>query len=157
MKHTYLIFILLFIASCGKDGGPSGASAQKQESPRGYVEVNNTSESVPDLLNVTLDLPVEVSGDRIVFLKSGSLIDQGNRKTCSLNIREQEIWHYSSSGNSLRIETADGFILSMTKLSSNDSGLYGVWTWHGQMNNMKTFRRITLLSGRIIINQDCEG
>lgn len=157
MKQTYLIFVLIFLVACGKDGGTSGNPSEKQEEQRGYVDVSNTTDGTPDLLNVTLELPAEISGDRVVFLKSGFMAEQGGRKTCALKINEQEIWHFSVNGNNMRFETADGTVLSMTRMSSSESSLYGVWTWHGQINNMKTFRRITLLSGRVIINQDCEG
>jgi hypothetical protein len=155
MKYSILMLLFL-IVSCGKNQSAS-SSAAVEEQERGHTGVNASDTAVPDLLNVTLDVPIELSTDRITFLKSASMTDQGKRHSCSMSVSDSEIWHYSLSGNQLNIEMVSGTQLNMVKHNSYGTGAHGVWIAKALSHGMKMIYRFTLFNDRIILNQDCEG
>lgn len=151
MKYS-LILVLVLLVSCGKNQGSADSGGKKQQrQERGFIDLSAVDSAMPDLLNVTLDMPADVTTDRIVFLKNGSKTDQGKKFSCSLNVKEGEIWHYSVSGDNLSLEMANGTRLNMTRQSSS------VWIATGTQNQLKMIYRFSLFNDRIILNQDCEG
>lgn len=156
MKYSILLLMFL-VVSCGKNQSSSSSSGARQEQQRGFIDLSESGTTVPDLLNVTLDVPVEITTDRITFLRNASLTDQGVRHSCGLNVKESEIWHYSVGGNRLNLEMANGSRLNMEKQSSYGTGAQGVWMARASNNGMKMIYRFTLFQDRIILNQDCEG
>lgn len=158
MKYILFILCLALMSACGKNAGTSsGSDGRQDQEHHGYIDVSSDTNAIPDLLNVTLEAPVQLSGDRIIFLKSLSRSDQGTRHACALSIREQEIWTYSVGGNKMRLEMGNGQMITLNRFSSTGPGAQGVWIWQGQENGMKIIRRFALLDGRMILNQDCEG
>ncbi len=143
MKIT-LILALLFVISCGKNGSSSGPGIEEQE---GYVDINPSAAGSSELMNVTVDVPVQITGDRIQFLRGVSLVDQ----KCSFQVNANEIWHSRQSGNQMSIERTDGTTMNFRR------NAHGLWASSGHNNGMKVTRRLYLLGGRFILNQDCEG
>lgn len=152
MKAFLILSLLFAITSCGKND--SSSSGPEEEAQNGYVDINNTG-SHPDLMNVTLDVPVRIGSDRIQILRGASLTDQGSRSLCSFQVRADEEWFYTLSGNQLRVDLADGSQMILKRLSGVN--VNGIWSWSGPHNGMKVIRRLSLLDDRLILNQDCEG
>ena len=153
MKVFILLSLLVVLTSCGKNGS-SSSSLPEEETQNGYVDVN-TIGTYPDLMNVTLDVQVKTGADRIQFLRTVSLLDQGSRSRCSLQVRTNEEWFYTLLGDQLRIDMTDGSQMILKRLSGVN--LNGIWTWSGTHNGLKVIRRLSLLDDRLILNQDCES
>lgn len=155
MKYSILLVLLLVTAACGKNQGSSGTS-DKQEQQRGFIDLA-AAEALPDLLNAVLDMPIELAPDRVIFLKNGTVTDQGLRKNCSLSVKQGESWFYSARGNNMTLDMANGQRINMVKQSSTGAEPQGVWIGRTLSNQMKMIYRFTIFHNRMILNQDCEG
>ncbi len=155
MNKLFLLSILVLLASCGKDG--SSSSSVKGPGPMNQEYEEVLTDSIPDLLNVTLDVPVEVTTDRIQFLRDASVADSGAHITCRLQTGTGDIWHHTLRGPNLSVDLGTGQPLTFKKESSLGAHPYGVWHWQGVENGMKVLRQLTLLEGRLILSQDCQG
>lgn len=163
MKSIFMMMFIFALVSCGKDsgGGSSGSTAesgperQTELTRNGYIDTSSRGET--DLLNVTVNAPVNINGDRITFNQGVQAVDRGSRLSCSLSVQSGEMWTFSISGKSLRLTQSSGKILNMKKLSGPEDSLLGNWLWQGNEDGMKLFRRLSIFQNRLIINQDCEG
>lgn len=162
MKHVFMMLFVFLLAACGKDSGSGAVSTVNVDSEQngsefirnGYVDATARGET--DLLNVTLNEQISISGDRISFMRPAQATDRGNKFSCSFTIPSNEQWTFAVAGHELRLTTSSGKIMNLKRIGSG-SDLVGRWLWKGSEDGMRIMRRITFLSDRIIINQDCEG
>jgi hypothetical protein len=165
MKLLLIVFLGESLISCGKNENNSkktnSKGIQEQEKDEGHAGRNSyvdiSSQSEVDLLNATINQLVEINGDRITFLNSAFEEDKGNRISCHISINQDDIWHYTVSGDKLELSFPSGQKVELSRIGKSSHDLNGSWLWRGNQGNVKIIRRYTFLPKRILINQDCEG
>lgn len=154
MKFILMILVMVSLVSCGKTGGSSSSNGPQEEQDRdGYLHTDAHEET--ELLNVTVNEAVSISGGQITFNRPVSVQDTGHRTSCSLSIASGETWQYRETSKGLEFIFPDGSKASLRPVSRT-SGITGTWTSVVTKNGMKISRRYAILQDRMIINQDCE-
>lgn len=160
MRSLIFCLALLGLASCGNSGSGSSKAPQEQQQRtiNGYMDLSNGLVGSSDLLTVTMDVPVNISADKIVFTSNRSATDSGEAITCSMNFSSGETYSYSVDSQNLVIVSSNGTSYTMTRSGNNGSDIIGTWTWSGSENGMAIHRRFSIpTKGRLIVNQDCES
>jgi hypothetical protein len=150
---------MLALCSCGNsNSGKSSPQPAQERTINGYMDLSNGLVGSSDLLTVTLDVPVNISADRIVFTSNRMGSDAGDSITCSMNFSSGEIYTYTVDGQNLVIQKSNGATYTMTRSGNHGLDIIGTWTWTGSENGMAIHRRFSILSNnRLIANQDCES
>jgi hypothetical protein len=159
MRSFILCLALLTLASCGNSGSGSGSKDPNHaQTINGYMDLSNGLVGSSDLLTVTMDVPVTISADKIVFSANRSATDTGNVISCSMNFSMGEAYSYSVNSQNLVIRSSNGTTYTMTRSGNNGTDIIGTWTWSGTENGIAIHRRFSIPnSGRMIVNQDCES
>lgn len=149
----FLIPVLLFIVvSCGKSSSSGDRSPEKEEAISD--EIDNVRES--DLLDVTLDVPVEITADKMTFRKSANQMVNGVRTNCSLAVENGESWDYTLSGDRLDIYQ-DRKKITLMRVSDGDT-IVGSFTWKGYEGGAFIIRRMTFIGrDRVVMRVSCEN
>lgn len=145
--------MLLSLVSCG----------EKSTSPQSENEVVRQNQDYAtdirevDLLDVAIDVPIELSSDKITFKRSSQNSASGVRTTCSVKVDAGETFQYGLSGNNLSLVQSDGKRLNFRRVSGEKS-LAGSWTSKSREGNTLVLRRITFLGdNRLVMRTHCEG
>lgn len=160
MRTLLLCLSLLTLASCGNSSsaGSKAPKAAQERTINGYMDLANGLVGSSDLLTVTMDIPVTISSDKIVFTSNRSASETGNAITCSMKFSSGETYSYSVDSQNLVILSSNGSTYSMTRSGNNGTDIIGTWTWSGNENGMAIHRRLSIPStSRLILNQDCES
>lgn len=142
--------MLLVLVSCGKSGSSNGGPRQEEEFNEGIDNITET-----DLLDVTVDVPVEISGNKIIFRKASNQLVSGAHSTCNLSVENGESWDYSVSGRTLSLYRGRGKT-NMVRVGEG-SGIVGSWVSKGYEGSQFIVRRVTFVSlDRVIMRAHCE-
>ena len=149
----FLIFLFLFI-SCGKNNIPSTQSVIKQPQDDEY----STTINEIDLLDVAIDVPIEISQNKIYFKNSEQQIAEGMHSNCQLNVSMEEPYDYKLAGNLLELKSVQGAWRKFLRGSGAPDLLIGTWTNKTIQGSMTIVNRITFVSeGRVIMRSHCES
>jgi hypothetical protein len=148
----FLLFIFLTaLVSCGQDGSKKGGEDVRQNDE--YI----TDVREVDLLDVAMDVPIEVSGNKIIFKQSVSDSSNGVASTCSIGVTTGETYDFSVNGSSMMIKTSTGKKMTFTRVSGEGNDLVGSWSGKFQEGPMFVMKRMTFVSqDRLIMRTHCE-
>ena len=110
MRFLLLTFLSVMV-SCGQ--GSSSKNATPDVQNQEYI----TEVRQVDLLDVAMDVPVEVSGNKIIFKESFSESTNGVSTTCSLGVTSGESYDFQISGISMLIKTSSDKKLTFRRVS----------------------------------------
>lgn len=159
MRLLSLCLLLTFLVSCGK----KSSSSQPGSDPTVVQEEEDRTSPVIDgdgmgteLLDAMVDVPVNVSGSEIKFLKAANSASKGRQIECKVGVKLGEVYQYSLSGNSLTLNT--GTTSYNMKRLNDGSGLRGVWVWKGNdAASGRTERLVTFVNEhRAVLRSNCE-
>lgn len=151
MRFILFIFLSVLI-SCGQDGTQKSAKDDRQDEE--YI----TDVKEVDLLDVAMDVPIEVSGSKIVFKQSFSDSANGMASTCSIGVTKGETYDFKVSGATMLIQTAGGEKMDFTRVSGEGNNLVGSWTGKFQEGRKLVMKRMTFVSeNRLIMRTHCES
>lgn len=151
MKVIIAAILVTVITSCGKENSAGSGPRQNQETESEDLSTGSSS----DLLNVTLDVPAEITSNQIIFQKAMSKSDKGEISDCSYQVTEGESYQYSVSGNELMVQT-NGSRLQMKRVENSGTGIFGSWYSLSKGTKSRRETRISILPSRVVINVDCE-
>lgn len=147
-----IIILLSVLVSCGQDG-PTKKSGDNDRQNEDYI----TDVKQVDLLDVALDVPIEVSGDKIIFKQAVSDSANGVTSTCSVGVVVGETYDYRVNGKSMTIKTSTGQKLNFTRISGEGNNLVGSWSGKFQEGATLVMKRMTFVSeDRMIMRTHCE-
>lgn len=149
-------FVLLILVSCGKTtSSGSGASDRSGRTPQYQLgAVEDIKET--DLLDATVDLPVEVTGSQIIFKRADTQAMTGLYMTCSVGVAFGEAWDYELDGSDTLIISTGGRSYTFKRVTPG-SGIIGGWNWREYDGETLYVRRMTFVtSNRVIIRTHCE-
>jgi hypothetical protein len=146
-----LLLGLSVLFSCGQESNNS-TGASREDQHQYYTDVREV-----DLLDVALDVPVEITGNQIVFKQSFANSENGVRTTCSVAVTSGEAYTYRLDGNSLIIQTAAGEKMRLSRVSG-ENGIVGSWTGRVRSGDQLMSRRLTFVSeDRLVMRTHCES
>lgn len=159
MRLVTFLSLLMFLASCGQDGG--GSSSTKS----GGCNLNGRAvacESIRgadglgiDLLESMIEVPVQISDSVITFMADKAATSEGRRISCPTSVRSGETYRYSLRDGGLFVATENGSY--QMKRTSSGEGLVGSWTWKGYIDQgTHVIRHMTILSSKVILRTSCE-
>jgi len=152
MRFLLLAFLSVVVVSCGQKGSSSSDETKRQNEE--YV----TDVREVDLLDVAMDVPVEISGNKIIFKQSITDSANGLRSSCSVGVTSGEAYSYKLSGSSLLILTASGQKMSFKRVSGDGDGLAGSWSGKAYEGSQLVMRRMTFLGNdRLVMRTHCES
>ena len=151
MRFLFLAFLFVMV-SCGQN--MSSTSSDKDElSNEEYV----TDIREVDLLDVAMDVPVEVRGNKIIFKSSANNSENGIRSSCAVGVTSGEAYDFSLNGNGLSIRTPQGEKMNFVRISGQ-SGIVGGWSSKVYKGEQLIMRRLTFVSeNRMVMRTHCEG
>jgi len=159
--------LLMFLISCGKSSTPSSSSDNRrgpavkpdvqeeiEEDIYRPEEVDTVVET--DLLDISMDVPVEISENRIMFQKTDSQMLAGIRANCSMSVESGEIWDYVLKGANV-LEVFKGREKMTMNRVGEGKGIIGSWSWKGYEGRTLILRRMTFVSmNRVVMRTHCE-
>jgi hypothetical protein len=153
MSILSLFSFLVLLASCvPQESSTKSAPIIRQNEE--YI----TDIQVSDLLDVVMDVPVEISNSQILFMRSSSQMAQGVRTSCSLEVKEGEVYSFILDGNFLQLKKNTGKVLGFKRVSGEKEGLQGSWVHKSQENRQLILRRLSIVgTNRVIMRTHCEG
>lgn len=153
MRILFLVFLGILV-SCGQSTTSSG---DKSERPNRQEEEYVTNIREVDLLDVSIDVPVEITSDKIIFKKTTNHSLDGVRSSCSVDVTEGQSYGYALRGNRLEIFTSGRDKLSFARVGAGN-GIVGSWTWRGYQGETLVIRRMSFVSeNRLIMRAHCEN
>jgi hypothetical protein len=151
MRFLFLASLLVMV-SCGQNSSSKGGN-QGELSNEEYV----TDIREVDLLDVAMDVPVEVTGNKIIFKGSASNSENGIRSTCALSVASGDAYDFSLSGGALMIRTPKGERMNFVRVSGQ-SGIIGSWASKAYLGEQLIMRRLTFVrENRMVMRTHCEG
>jgi hypothetical protein len=151
MRFLLLTFLSVLV-SCGQ--GSSSKNATPDVQNQEYI----TEVRQVDLLDVAMDVPVEVSGNKIIFKESFSESTNGVSTTCSLGVTSGESYDFQISGTSMLIKTSSGKKMTFRRVSGVGDSIVGSWTGRAKEGNQLVLRRMTFVSqDRLVMRTHCES
>ena len=151
MRFLLLTFLSVLV-SCGQ--GSSSKNATPDVQNKEYI----TEVRQVDLLDVAMDVPVEVSGNKIIFKESFSESTNGVSTTCSLGVTSGESYDFQISGTSMLIKTSSGKKMTFRRVSGVGDSIVGSWTGRAKEGNQLVLRRMTFVSqDRLVMRTHCES
>ena len=153
MKMSLSVLLILFaVVSCGKKSTSSSSSPGERQNQEYATDIREV-----DLLDVTADLPIESTGDKIIFKKAFRETASGVRTTCEMNVDAGESYQYRLGSNSLVLTKNNGSKIHLERVSG-EHGLAGSWISEKREGRALVARRITFLgNNRVIMRTHCEG
>ena len=156
MRFLLLTFLAVLV-SCGQ-GGSSSKSSDGGEREQRQNEEYVTDVREVDLLDVAMDVPVEISGNKIIFKQAVADSANGVRSSCSVGVAVGEAYDFSVSGSTLTIRTPAGEKMSLKRVSGNNGSIVGSWTGKVQNGDQLVLRRMTFVSeNRLVMRTHCES
>lgn len=151
MRIIFLLSALMLAVSCGKDGDSNGLK-QSQEIP----DLVWDGQPV-DTQEVMVSAHVNVSGSSIHFSKPVGDTKSGHRVSCSIQVGENEVYHYRVHGNRLTLQTNSDTV--DYQCTSSCSGPTGNWFWEGQRNGVYEHRNIYIAKNlkEMVLRKNCSS
>jgi len=172
MQLLSLLLVLVLLASCGKTSSTSGSGAgspiprQAQEDTSEQCDLNGHSVSCEslegadglgvDLLTTSIDVPIAVTPNSILFMAAKNSQESGRRISCSTAVEQGENYGYELNGDTLTIQNSKGQF--NYKRLTDGSSINGTWTWRGYVDTgTHVNRTLTIISmNRAIMKSHCE-
>lgn len=165
MRFLLLTFLSVLVVSCSDSGSSAGSknpltpTRQPQENvPAVEVGVDEVNEI--DLLDVAMDVPVQISGNQIIFKQSVANMANGVNagSTCNFAVAAGEIYNYQLDGSTLSLRKPSGENLVFSRVSGNEASIVGSWTGKTTVGNQLRLQRMTFLGeNRVVVRTHCEG
>lgn len=151
-----LLALLSVVVSCGQDSSSSKSSGGSDNEDRQNEEYVTDVREV-DLLDIAVDVPVEISGNKIVFKQSVADSATGVRSSCNMSVTSGEAYTFTVKDNSMVLKTAAGEKMSFRRVSGGN-GIIGSWTSKAFKGEQLVMRRITFVSNnRMVMRTHCES
>lgn len=152
--HFLLLALSLVLISCNQNtkssGGGGGPERQNEEFVTNVREV--------DLLDVSLDVPIEISGNKIVFKQAANDALEGSNSSCSITVASDEAYSFKVDGNALEIKTSAGKKMSFQRISGSGNNIVGSWTGKSREGSQLVMRKMTFVSeSRLVMRTHCES
>ncbi len=160
MRFLLLTFLSVLV-SCGQDSSSSKKQNEEDNGngnrPTTLTEYATDVKQV-DLLDVAMDVPVEVSGNRIIFKQSMANSANGLQgTTCSVGVTSGEEYTYQVNGANMDL-VANGQKMTFKRVSGQGNSIVGSWTGKTNSGSQLILRRLTFLSeNRLVMRTHCEG
>lgn len=153
MRFLLLTFLAVLV-SCGQGSSSSKNGGSEQRQNEEYV----TEVREVDLLDVAMDVPVEISGNKIIFKQAATDSANGVRSSCSVGVASGEAYDFSVSGSTLSIRTASGERMNLQRVSGDNGSIVGSWTGKSYNGEQLVMRRMTFVSeNRLVMRTHCES
>lgn len=111
-----------------------------------------------DLLDVVLDVPIEISSEKIFFKSTESDVAVGSHSTCESSFTSGENYIYQLNGSNLTLTKSNGEKLDLKRVSGEGEDLIGSWKGNSTKGAQSIMSRFTILSeNRLIVRTHCEG
>lgn len=154
MRFLLIAFLSTLVVSCGQNGSSSKSGSGDDRQNEEYV----TDVREVDLLDVAMDVPVEITGNKIIFKQSVADSASGVRSSCNVSVTSGEAYTYSVDGSSLTLKTAGGEKMSLKRVSGSGNSIVGSWSGKSYKGEQLVMRRITFVSeNRLIMRTHCES
>lgn len=151
MRFLLLAFSLVLI-SCGQNTKSVIGSPKRQNED--FV----TNVRQVDLLDVAMDVPVEISGNKIIFKQSANDSIEGSNSSCSVGVISDETYSFKLDGSGLEIQTSAGKKMSFLRVSGNADSIVGSWSGKFREGKQLVMRRMTFLNeSRLVMRTHCES
>ncbi len=152
MRFLLLAFSVVLISCNQNTKSSSGGSPERQDEEF----VTNVREV--DLLDVSLDVPIEISGNKILFKQAGSDALEGANSSCSINVSPEEAYSFKVNGDALEIKTSAGKKMSFQRISGSGNSIVGSWTGKFREGSQLVMRKMTFVSeSRLVMRTHCES
>lgn len=153
MRFLLLTFLSVLM-SCGQSG--SSKKSVGAEKPQNQEYITDVREV--DLLDVAMDVPVEISGNRIIFKESIADSANGVRSSCSVGVTTGEAYSFTVNGDAMVIQTSAGVRINFTRVSGDGDSILGSWTGKSYEGSQLVMRRMSFVSSdRLIMRTHCES
>jgi hypothetical protein len=153
MRFLLLAFLSVLV-SCGQSGSSKSGSGSDEPQNQEYI----TDVREVDLLDVAMDVPVEITGNRIIFKETMADSANGLRSTCNMGVTTGEAYIYVVSGAAMTIKTRAGQRMSFKRVSGSGNSILGSWSGKTYEGNKLVMRRMTFVSSdRLIMRTHCES
>ena len=155
MRFLLIAFLSTLVVSCGQSGSSSksGTSEDDRQNEEYVTDVREV-----DLLDVAMDVPVEISGNKIIFKQSVADSASGVRSSCNVSVTSGEAYSYSVDGSKLTLKTSSGEKMNLTRVSGSGNSIVGSWTGKTYKGDQLVLRRVTFVSeSRLVMRTHCES
>jgi len=162
MRFLLLVFLSVLV-SCN----PSTSSSKKSDPDRPdrpnrpskpQLQEYVTEVREVDLLDIAMDVPVEVTGNKIIFKESSANSANGVRSTCNMGVTAGEAYNFQVTGSSLVIKTSAGQKLNFQRVSGDGDSIVGSWSGKFYEGSQLVMKRMTFVSqDRLIMRTHCES
>lgn len=152
--HSLIIVLFLFLLSCGQkiEGNSDKPSSKIPQYELGGIE----SVRETDFLDGTVDLPFQISGNKIIFKRGDNQSVTGLYTTCSMGVDFGEVWEFIQSGNDA-LEIIMKGKRHRFERATPGKGLLGGWSWRTYQGETLILKRLTFLTmDRLIMRTHCE-
>lgn len=154
MRFLLIAFLSTLVVSCGQNGSSSKSGSNDDRQNEEYV----TDVREVDLLDVAMDVPVEISGNRIIFKQSVADAATGVRSTCNVSVTSGEAYTFSVDGSNLTLRTPSGEKMSLKRVSGSGNSIVGSWSGKSYKGDQLVMRRVTFVSeNRLVMRTHCES
>jgi hypothetical protein len=151
MRFLLLAFSLVLI-SCNQSKKSSGGGSPERQNEEFVTNVREV-----DLLDVSLDVPIEISGNKIIFKQAANDSLEGASSSCSINVASEEAYSFKVDGDALEINTSAGKKMSFRRISGSANSIIGSWTGKFIEGSQLVLRRMTFVSeSRLVMRTHCE-
>ena len=153
MRFLLLAFLSVLV-SCGQNGSSKSSGGSDEPQNQEYI----TDVREVDLLDVAMDVPVEISGNRIIFRETMTDSANGLRSTCSMGVTTGEAYTFVVSGAAMTIQTPSGLKMSFERVSGAGDSIIGSWSGKSYEGTKLVMRRMTFVSSdRLVMRTHCES
>lgn len=152
MRFLFLIFLSVLV-SCGQSGSSKSGGAEQPQNQEYITDIREV-----DLLDVAMDVPVEISGNRIIFKESIADSANGVNSSCSIGVTTGEAYSFKVNGDGMVIHTSAGLKINFARVSGDRDSILGSWTGKSYEGAKLVMRRMTFVSSdRLIMRTHCES
>ncbi len=152
-SFPFLILLFLFL-SCGKKSLPSSQTNIKHPQTDEYATTINET----DLLDVAIDVPIEISLNKIYFNQSESQFAEGKHSECGVSVLIDESYDFKLIGDLLEIRSEQGKWRKYLRISGESNSLIGIWINKTIEGSKLILSRMTFVSEeRMILRNHCES
>ncbi len=154
MKHSLIMFLLLLV-SCH--------DLQRQNPailPPIKHETNTYQESIHemDLLDIFLEVPIQLTNQKIIFNESRHSKDVGMHAVCESSFEQGDSYSYLLKNDYLILTNSNGDETVFTRVNPVGSDIFGAWKAEYFKDKMIISKRLVILNENEMVERThCEG